>query len=398
MSLHRSRYLVAGLGTAWLLAVSGCDSKKAPPPPPPAAVGVLTLRARPVTLTTELPARITAFRSADIRPQVSGVILRRAFVEGATVQAGQLLYQIDPAPYEASLASARATLAKARAALVSDQLLVTRDRPLAAAQAVSRQDLDNAVATAGQAEADVQSGLASVRSAEINLAYTRMTSPITGRTGRSSVTEGALITADQTTSLVTVTQLDPIYVDATQPSTTLLKLRQDRATGDISVTAADTATVHLILPDDSDYKEAGKLQFSEVTVDQTTGSVTLRAIFPNPKAILLPGLFVRQRIEEGVVPDAIMVPQQAVTRTPRGDASVLVVGADEKVSARTITASRAIGAEWLVSKGLAAGDRVVVQGTQQAKPGAVVHASEIDPAKAAGAPNGAPDGATPGPG
>jgi len=353
---------------------------------------VLTLRPMAVTLTTELPGRVTAFRVAEIRPQVSGVILHRAFEEGATVRAGQLLYQIDPAPYEASLASARASLAKARAALVTDQLMVSRYRPLAAAQAVSRQDLYNAVATAGQAEADVQAGLASVRSAEINLAYTRITSPITGRSGRSSVTEGALVTADQTTSLVTITQLDPIYVDATQPSTTLLQLRADRAAGGLDVTTADTAPVHLILPDDSDYKVPGKLQFSEVTVDQTTGSVTLRAIFANPHAVLLPGLFVRQRIEEGVVPDAIMVPQQAVTRTPRGEASVLLVDAAAKVSVRAITASRAIGAYWLVSKGLHEGDRVVVEGTQKARPGAVVHASELDPVKAAAIPENATQG------
>jgi len=343
----------------------------------PEAVGVVTLHTQSVTLTTELPGRVTAYRVADIRPQVSGVLLRRTFEEGATVQTGQLLYQIDPAPYEASLASARATLAHARAALISDNLTVKRYRPLAEAQAVSRQDLDNAIATAGQAEADVASGLAGVRTAEINLSYTTVRSPITGRTGRSSVTEGALVTADQSTSLVTVTELDPIYVDVTQPSTTLLRLRHDRAAGDITLADPDSAAVHVILPDGTDYATPGKLQFSEVTVDQTTGSVTLRAIFPNKQAILLPGLFVRQRIEEGVVKNAILVPQQALTRNPRGQATVLVVGKDNRVAVRTVTADRAIGDKWLVTAGVAAGDRVVVEGTQKARPGAQVKAKEI---------------------
>jgi membrane fusion protein (multidrug efflux system) len=346
-------------------------------PDGPPSVGVVTLRAQPVTLTTELPGRVTAYRVADVRPQVSGILLRRTFDEGAAVKAGQLLYRIDPAPYEASLASARATLAHARAALVSARLTVGRYRPVAAAQAVSRQDLDNAVATADQAEADVASGLAGVRSAEINLAYTRITSPITGQSSRSNVTEGALVTANQTTSLVTVTQLDPIYVDVTQPSTTLLRLRHDRATGDITLADPNSAAVHVILPDGTDYATPGKLQFSEVTVDQTTGSVTLRAIFPNPQGILLPGLFVRQRIEEGVVRHGILVPQQAVTRNARGQATVLVVGADSRVAVRIIQADRAIGDKWLVTSGVAAGDRVVVQGTQMARPGTTVKATEM---------------------
>jgi membrane fusion protein (multidrug efflux system) len=344
----------------------------------PPSVGVITLRTQPVTLTTELPGRVTAYRVAEVRPQVSGILLRRTFEEGAPVKAGQLLYQIDPAPYEASLASARATLAHARAAVVSARLTVGRYRPLAQAQAVSRQDLDNAVATADQAEADVASGVAGVRSAEINLAYTRITSPISGQSSRSNVTEGALVTANQTTSLVTITQLDPTYVDVTQPSTTLLRLRHDRAAGDIVLADPNSAAVHVILPDGTEYPTPGKLQFSEVTVDQTTGSVTLRAIFPNPQAILLPGLFVRQRIEEGVVPHGILVPQQAVTRNPRGEATVLVVGPDSRIALRTVQADRAIGDKWLVTSGVAAGDRVVVEGTQKARPGMQVKATEAD--------------------
>jgi membrane fusion protein (multidrug efflux system) len=377
--------------TACILALSAC--KQTPPdkqggaahagPPGPPAVGVVTLHTQPVPLITELPGRVTAYRVADVRPQVGGLLLRRTFQEGARVRAGQVLYQIDPAPYEASLASARATLAHARAALVSANLTVKRYRPLADAQAVSRQDLDNAVSTASQAEADVASGLAGVRTAEINLAYTRVTSPITGHTSRSNFTEGALLTQGQTSALVTVTQLDPIYVDVTQPSTTLLQLRHDRTTGNITVPDQDSAAVHVILPDGTEYPTPGKLQFSEVTVDQTTGSVTLRAIFPNPQGILLPGLFVQQRIEEGVVPNGILVPQQAVSHNPRGDATVLVIGPGDKVIVRPVTTQRAIGDKWLVTAGVSAGDRVIVEGTQKARPGTQVRPSEISTTKAA---------------
>ena len=304
------------LGAIGLLA-AGCARHAAPPPPKP-AVTVVDLHARPVSLTTELPGRVSAYRIAEVRPQVNGVILKRLFKEGDLVAAGQQLYQIDPAPYQAALASARATLAHARASVTAARLIAERYQALSEAHAVSRQDYDNAVATLEQDEADVASGEAAVRAAEINLAYTKVYSPISGRTGRSSVTEGALVTANQATSLLTVTQLDPVYVDLTQPSTTLVRLKRELAAGQIRRVDGNQAPAKLLLEDGSPYEAAGTLEFSEVTVDQGTGSVTLRAIFPNPQGLLLPGMFVRATIEEGVREGAILAPQQGITHAPDG--------------------------------------------------------------------------------
>ena len=360
------------LGAIGLLAV-GCARHAAPPPPKP-AVTVVDLHARPVSLTTELPGRVSAYRIAEVRPQVNGVILKRLFKEGDLVAGGQQLYQIDPAPYQAALASARATLAHARASVIAARLIAERYRALSEAHAVSRQDYDNAVATLGQDEADVASGEAGVRAAEINLAYTRVYSPINGRTGRSSVTEGALVTANQATSLLTVTQLDPVYVDLTQPSTTLVRLKRELAGGQIRHVDGNQAPAKLLLEDGSPYESPGTLQFSEVTVDQGTGSVTLRAIFPNSQGFLLPGMFVRATIEEGVREGAILAPQQGITHAPDGTASALVVGADGKVEKRSIELDRALGDEWVVTKGLASGDRLIVAGLQRVKPGMEVAA------------------------
>lgn len=363
---------LAGLVLAALSAlVSGCG-RHAPPPPPKPAVTVVNLRAKPVSLTTELPGRVSAFRVADVRPQVSGVLLKRLFKEGEVVAAGQQLYQIDPAPYEAALASARATLAHARASVVAAKLTVERYQALVDARAVSHQDYDNAVATLEQDEADVASGEAAVRTAEINLAYTKVYSPITGRTGRSAVTEGALVTANQTTSLVTVTQLDPVYVDLTQPSTTIVRLKRELASGQIRRLDGNEAPAQLLLEDGTPYGTDGRLEFSEVTVDQGTGSVTLRAIFPNSHDLLLPGMFVRATIEEGVREGAILAPQQGITHAPDGSATALIVGADDKVERRDVELDRAIGDQWVVTKGLAAGDRLIVSGLQRAKPGVQV--------------------------
>lgn len=355
------------LGAIGLLAV-GCARHAAPPPPKP-AVTVVDLHARPVSLTTELPGRVSAYRIAEVRPQVNGVILKRLFKEGDLVAAGQQLYQIDPAPYQAALASARATLAHARASVVAARLIAERYRALSEAHAVSRQDYDNAVATLGQDEADVASGEAGVRAAEINLAYTKVYSPISGRTGRSSVTEGALVTANQATSLLTVTQLDPVYVDLTQPSTTLVRLKRELAAGQIRRVDGNQAPAKLLLEDGSPYESSGTLQFSEVTVDQGTGSVTLRAIFANSQGFLLPGMFVRATIEEGVREGAILAPQQGITHAPDGTATALVVGAGSKVEKRSVELDRALGDEWVVTKGLAAGDRLIVAGLQRVKPG-----------------------------
>ncbi len=346
-----------------VLTMTGCGRRKPPPKPPPPVVKVLTLQYQPVTLTTELPGRTVPFRVADIRPQVSGVVQKRMFVEGSDVRANQQLYQIDPAPYQASYDSAIATVASSRAQ-------VERYKPLVEVNAVSKQDYDNAVATAEQNKA-------SAETAHINLVYTRLLSPISGRVGRSSVTEGALVTANQTQALATVQQLDPIYVDVTQPSAVLLRLKREFAAGELAQAGKDQAEVHLKLEDGSDYGPPGKLQFVEVSVDQTTGSVTLRALFPNPDKLLLPGMFVREQIEEGSRTQALLVPQLAVTHDQKGEPTALVVGNDGKVELRTLKADRAIADKWLVTEGLTAGDRVIVEGLQVAKPGSTVKAEEI---------------------
>jgi membrane fusion protein, multidrug efflux system len=358
------------LGAIGLLA-AGCARHAAAPPPKP-AVTVVDLQAKAVSLTTELPGRVSAFRIAEVRPQVNGVILKRLFKEGDLVAAGQQLYQIDPAPYEATLASARASVAHARASVTAAKLTAERYQALSEAHAVSRQDYDNAVATLLQDEADVASGEAVVRAAEINLAYTKVYSPISGRTGRSSVTEGALVTANQATSLLTVTQLDPVYVDLTQPSTTIVRLKRELAAGQIRRVDGNQAPAQLLLEDGSHYERSGTLEFSEVTVDQGTGSVTLRAIFPNSQELLLPGMFVRATLEEGVREGAILAPQQGITHAPNGSATALVVGADDKVEKRSVELDRAIGDQWVVTKGLAAGDRLIVGGLQRIKPGVQV--------------------------
>jgi membrane fusion protein, multidrug efflux system len=359
-------------GVLMLACAVGCSGRAAPASHGKPAVTVQTLHAAPVSLTTELPGRVSAYRVAEVRPQVNGVVLKRLFTEGERVAAGQQLYQIDPAPYEASLASAQASLARAKAAVTAAQLTVERYRSLVEARAVSRQDYDNAFATLQQDQADVASGEAAVRSAAINLAYTKVYSPIAGRTGRSSVTEGALVTANQAPSLVTVTQLDPVYVDLTQPTTTLLRLRRELAAGQIRSVGANKASVRLELEDGSAFAAPGTLQFSEVTVDQGTGSVTLRAIFPNRDDLLLPGMFVRATIEEGTRLGAILAPQEGITHAPDGSATALVVGADNKVQQRNLVLDRAIGNQWVVTSGLAEGDRLIVGGTQKAQPGVEV--------------------------
>jgi membrane fusion protein (multidrug efflux system) len=384
-------YLCLGLVGAFALA--GCKKQAAAPkPPPPTEVGIVTIHARPVSLTSELPGRTNAFRSADVRPQVNGLIQKRLFVEGEDVKEGQQLYQIDPAPYQAALDSAKAAVQRAKASVTMAQLTVDRDRPLVKATAISRQDLDNAVGTLEQGKADLASGEASVESANVNLAYTRVFSPISGHSGRSSVTEGALVTANQTTPLVTITQLDPMYVDVTQPVTTLLRLKRELASGKLKSAGTNQAEVHLTLEDGTEYPQVGKLQFSEVTVDEATGSVTLRAVFPNPDGILLPGMFVRERIQEGVSEQGLLVPQQGVARDMRGEPTALVVDKDNKVERRQLTADRAIGTDWLVLSGIADGDRVIVEGVQKVRPGVTVKPVEQAADKPAAAPgsNGTP--------
>jgi membrane fusion protein (multidrug efflux system) len=357
-------YRLAGFGAAVaaVIELMACGHKAPPPPPQPSLVKVVTLRAQPVSLTTDLPGRAVAFKVADIRPQVTGLIQKRMFVEGSDVKVGQQLYQIDPALFQAAYESAAATA-------LSSKLTVERFKPLAEVNAVSKQDYDNAVATAAQTKA-------SADTAQINLVYTRLLSPISGRIGRSSVTEGALVTAAQTTALATVQQLDPIYVDATQPSEVLLRLKRELAAGQLEQAGDNQAQVHLILEDGSRYPAAGKLQFAEVSVDETTGSITLRALFPNPDKLLLPGMFVHEQIEEGQRTDALLVPQLAVTHNQKGDPTALIVNAQNKVELRSLVTDRAVGDKWLVTGGLAVGDRVIVEGLQFAKPGATVKAEE----------------------
>jgi membrane fusion protein, multidrug efflux system len=375
---------------ASFVLAAACSHQSAPPPPPPPEVAVLTLRAQPVVIVTELPARTTAFRVAEVRPQVNGVILKRLFVEGSQVKTGQQLYQIDPAPFQASYESARAALERAQAAATSSRLLAQRYKPLSEARAVSQQDYDNAVASQDQAAADVASAKAALESARINLAYTKVFAPISGRTGRSSVTEGALVGANQTTALVVIQQLDPIYVDATQASTVLLHLQRAFSEGQLKEVGDAQAEAKLVLEDGSAYPLTGKLQFTEVTVDPGTGSVTLRAVFPNPQSILLPGMFVRERLEEGVNEKGLLVPQRAVGHNDRGEATVTVVGDDNKAAVRVVKTDRAIGDQWLVSAGVSPGDKVVMIGIQSVRPGGAVHPHEVTPDELKPAPAGSP--------
>ena len=340
-------------------------------------VGVVTLKSAPLKITTELPGRTSAFRIAEVRPQVSGIILKRNFVEGSDIQAGESLYQIDPATYQASWNSAKASLVQAQANARIASLTVKRYKPLLGTKYISQQDYDQAVATQSQAAAAVQAAQAAVETARINLAYTKVTSPISGRIGRSSVTEGALVQSGQATAMATVQQLDPIYVDVTQSSEDFMRLRNELNAGTLQQ-ADGKAEVKLLTQNGTEYAQSGTLEFSDVTVDQSTGSITLRAVFPNPDHSLLPGMFVRARLDEGTNPHALLVPQQGITHTPTGQATALVVNADNKVEIRTLTADQAIGDKWLVTAGLQEGDRVIVTGLQRVKPGVPVTPQEVN--------------------
>ena len=385
---HRIK-LIAIVGSLLIGLISGgCDRQKAQSPPPIAEVSVVTLKLQRVMLTTELPGRTSAYLIAEVRPQVGGIIQKRLFTEGSDVKEGEVLYQIDPAVYQATYNSAKAALAKAEANLIPIRLKAGRYAELVKINAVSQQDYDDASAALKQAEADVEAGKAAVETARINLAYTRVTAPISGRIGRSSVTNGALVTASQPAALATIQQLSPIYVDVTQSSAELLRLQQNLASGLLKSNSSAQARVRLLLEDGSPYPLPGTLKFSEVTVDQSTGSITLRAIFPNPKHTLLPGMFVRAILEEGVNEHAILVPQQGVTRNPAGNAMVMVVGSEEKVEPRVIKVVRTVGDNWLVSEGLKAGDRVILEGLQKARPGMPVKAVPFG-SRANGTPVGA---------
>lgn len=361
---------------AFLMAaavLSGCDNSEEQGGPPPPEVGVVTVKPERLEVTTELSGRTSAYRVAEIRPQVTGIVQKRLFEEGARVEEGQQLYQIDPALYQANFDAAKAALAKAVANERAARTRAARYRELVAVNAVSKQDYDDVMATLAQNSADVASAKANLDTAETNLAYTKVFAPISGIIGRSTVTEGALVTANQATELATVTQLDPIYVDLTQSASEMLRMQRAMAEGRIQGAADGKAPVTLKLEGgEEQYGGTGELQFSGVTVAPDTSMVQLRAIFPNPNAELLPGLFVRAVVKQGALESAILVPQQGVSRSPDGQAQVWLVGEDGTAMQKSVTALRAVGDKWLITEGLKAGDRVVVAGVQKLQPGIAV--------------------------
>jgi membrane fusion protein (multidrug efflux system) len=360
---------------AVLVVLGGCaDANEAPPAPPVPEVAVVTVAKSSVPVVTELPGRTSAFLVAQVRARVDGIVLRREFKEGADVKAGQLLYQIDPAPYRAALDSALGALQKAQANLTAMNAQAERYKILIDGNGISKQDYDNAIAAQLQAVADVASTEAAAQSARINLGYTSVASPIVGRIGVSQVTQGAYVQASAATPMATVQQIDPVYVDLNQSSVEGLQLRRDIAGGRLKLNGPGQAKVTLLLEDGSRYPESGTLQFTDITVDPGTGSVTVRAVFPNPHQMLLPGMFVRARIDQGVDDTAMLVPQVGVTHNPQGQATALVVGPDNKVASRTLQAARTLGDKWVVQGGLSDGERVIVAGGQRVQPGMVVRA------------------------
>ncbi|HOY57977.1 MAG TPA: efflux RND transporter periplasmic adaptor subunit, partial [Verrucomicrobiota bacterium] len=368
--------------------LTGCGRpQQARPPAGPPEVAVVTVASQPIVLTTEMPGLTSPYLISDVRPQVNGLVLKRLFTEGSDVKQGQQLYQIDPAPFQAALDNATAALGRAEASLPALRSRVDRFKQALADKAVSQQDFDDADSALKQAEADAAYWKASVESARINLEYAKVVSPISGRIGKSSVTDGAIVTAYQPIPLSTIQQLDPIYVDVSQSATEFLRLQRRLDAGLLSQSATNFNKVELYLADGTRYSEEGTLQFRDVSVDPKTGSVILRMVFPNPKSILLPGMFVRAVVKEGANERAILVPQQAVSRDPRGHPLVMVVNGQGQVEQRQIGLERELGDQWLVSSNLTAGDRVVVEGKQKVRPGMSVNAVPFDPnAKPAGGP------------
>ncbi len=358
------------LAVAAALSLAGCGKQEAPAAPKSVPqVGVVVVKAQQIAVTTVLPGRTSPYQIAEVRPQIGGIVLQRLFREGADVKAGETLYQIDPALYKATYDIAHANLAKSEANLATVKLKAERYRELVKINAVSKQDFDDAEAAEKQALADVAASQAALDTARINLDYTRIAAPISGRIGISTVTPGALLTPSQTVALTTVQRLDPIYVDVTQSSADLLRMKHALEDGLLKRAGPQAVKAHLLLDDNSKYALEGELAFSDVTVDQGTGTVTLRAIFPNPKHDLLPGMFVRAVLEDGINEGGLMVPQQGVTRNARGDATALVLGADGKVELRQLVVGEAVGNQWVVKSGLKAGEQLIVEGLQKVKPG-----------------------------
>jgi membrane fusion protein (multidrug efflux system) len=373
----RAKRIVAAGVLTGLLILGGCGPSSNTGKPPGGGtpeVAVVTIQPTQVAITTELTGRTSAYLVAEVRPQVGGIIQKRLFTEGADVKAGQELYRIDAAPYQAVLDNARAALGRSKANLSAISLKAERMRELAADKAVSQQEYDDAAAALKQTEADIQFWKATVETAQINLGYTTVKAPISGRIGKSGVTEGALVTAQQPLPLATIQQLNPMYVDVPQSSAEVLRLRNRIEDGRLSRNGRLRDNVRLTLEDGANYPLEGVLQFRDVTVDPTTGSVILRIVFPNPKGVLLPGMFVRAVVEEGVNPRALLIPQQAVMRDPKGNPLTLIVDGQGKVLQRPLTLDRALGDQWLVSSGLAAGEQVIVEGVQKVRPGATVKA------------------------
>ena len=375
------------LSSLFLAACGGGKEQAATPgagaPPQAPAVTVMTVASGSVPMVTELPGRTTPYLIAELRPQVTGIVTLRAFDEGSEVKAGQVLYRIDDAPYQAAHDSAKAALARAEANAQVARIKAERHAGLVKIEAVSKQANDDAQAGLKQAQAEVAAARAVLDKAKIDLDYTRLKSPIAGRIGRSAVTAGALVTANQAQALATVQQLDPIYVDLTQSSAEMLRLRNEIATGRVKTGARGEVPVKLILEDGSEYAGEGRLALSEVTVDEGTGSVTLRARFPNADGVLLPGMYVRARLPQGTRSEAILVPHKALIRDPRGNALVMVVDAESKVAARPVQVAQSLGEHWVVTSGLAAGERIIVEGLQKARPGTPVVAQEAGSAPAA---------------
>jgi membrane fusion protein (multidrug efflux system) len=383
------------LGVIMLVAViAACDGAKAPPAAPSAPeVTVLTVQPQSVVIKTVLPGRTAPTVIAEVRPQVTGIVQSRTYSEGAEVKAGSTLYRLDPATYQTAYDSARAAVAKAEASVETARRNLARAKELFEIKFVSQQAYDDAATTLRQSEADLAGARAAAEAARINLAYTNVVAPISGRIGKSTVTAGALVTANQPAPLATIQQMNPMYVDITQSSNEALRLRRAMASGELKRARDDAARVTLQLEDGTSYPHEGTLQFSDVTVDASTGAITLRALFPNPESILLPNMYVRAVLEEGVRDNAILVPQQAVTRDTKGQAIATVVGANNTVEVRTLKTARTVGTQWLIDGGLQPGDRVIVEGLQRANPGA-----KVQPVEAAAPPTAAtsaPAAATP---
>ena len=384
MGITQTSKIIITLAVLFVACMSGGCGESGQGSGPPGGgvpeVSVVVVQLERVAITTELPGRTSAFLVAEVRPQVGGIIKKRLFAEGSDVKAGDVLYEIDPAMYEAACAGAGAGLSRAEANVTSIRSRMERYKELVAINAVSRQDYDDASAALQQAKADIDANKAAVETARINLAYTRVTAPITGRIGKSNVTVGALATASQGAPFTTIQQLDPIYVDVTQSSANLLQLKRNLAAGRIRDGGPAQARVKLLLEDGTPYPFEGSLKFSDVTVDPTTGSFILRIVVPNPKHMLLPGMYVRAAVQEGVVDRAILTPQQAVSRDPKGNPVTLIVDSSGKVLQRTIAVDRAVGDKWLVTSGLAPGERVIVEGIQKVRPGASVKVVESEKA------------------